>query len=111
MRCSAEVAWRPVTYAGARWRVSRAGRPRLGRGRPGCQAKVGWWMFQPPLSWSMVRVCCPAGKVTVAVTAVQVCQPPVAGTLMFPDKLAPEELAMGTHSFSPGGGASRKVTV
>ena len=38
-------------------------------------------MFQPPLSWSMVRVCWPAGRVTVAVTVVQVCQPPVAGTL------------------------------
>jgi hypothetical protein len=38
-------------------------------------------MFQPPLSWSMTRVCCPAGSVTVAVTVVQVCQPPVAGTL------------------------------
>ena len=29
-------------------------------------------MFQPALSWSTVRVCAPAGRVTVAVTVVQV---------------------------------------
>ena len=74
-------------------------------------AKVSWWTFQPPLSWSTVRVCWPAGRVTLAVTVVQVCQPPVAGTLMFPDRLAPEELAMCRPSVTPLGEASRKLTV
>ena len=41
-------------------------------------------MFQPPLSCATVSVCTPAGSVTLAVTVVQVCQPPVAGTLTFP---------------------------
>ena len=68
-------------------------------------------MFQPPLSWLMVRVCCLAGRVTVAVTVVQVCQPPVAGTLMFPDRLAPDELAMCRPSVTPFGEASRRLTV
>src|SRR3984957_1846170 len=74
-------------------------------------ANVSWWMFQPPLSWSMVRVCWPAGRVTFAVTVVQVCQPPVAGTLMFPDRLAPDELAMCRPSVTALGAASRKLTV
>ena len=55
-------------------------------------------MFQPPVSWSMARVCCPAGSVTVAVTVVQVFQPPVAGTLMFPVRSAPEERAHAAGS-------------
>ena len=59
----------------------------------------------------MVRVCCPAGSVTVAVTVVQVCQPPVVGTLMFPDRFAPEELAMCRPSVTPLGEASRRLTV
>src|SRR6202012_1743450 len=75
------------------------------------RANVSWWMFQPPLSGSTVRVCWPAGSVTFAVTVAQVCQPPVAGTLMFPDKLAPDELAMCRPSVTPLGEASRKLTV
>jgi hypothetical protein len=49
--------------------------------------------------------------VTAAVTVAQVCHPPVAGTLMFADRLAPEELAMCRPSVTPLGEASRKVTV
>jgi hypothetical protein len=48
-------------------------------------------MFQPPLSWSTRRVCCPAGSWMVSVTVAQFCQPPVAGTLCAPVRLAPEE--------------------
>jgi hypothetical protein len=58
----------------------------------------------------MVRVCWPAGRVTLAVTVAQVCQPPVSGTLMFPDKLAPDELAMCRPSVTALGAASRKLT-
>jgi hypothetical protein len=56
----------------------------------------------------MVRVCCPAGRVTVAVTVVQVCHPPVAGTLMLPERLAPEELAMCRLSVTPLGENARR---
>jgi hypothetical protein len=63
------------------------------------------------LSWSTVSVCCPAGKATLAVTVVQVCQPPVAGTLTFPDRLLPAALAMCSPSLTPLGEASRKLTV
>ena len=68
-------------------------------------------MFQPALSWSMVRVCTPAGRVTVLVAVAQVCHPPVAGTLIFPDRLAPGELARCRPSVTPLGEASRKLTV
>ena len=67
--------------------------------------------FQPPLSWSTVRVWVPAGRVRVAVAVAQVCQPPVAGTLTFPDRLAPAELAMCSPSVAPPGEANRKLTV
>src|SRR4029077_342872 len=67
--------------------------------------------FQPALSWSTVSVCCPAGNATLAVTVVQVCQPPVAGTLMFPDRLLPAALAMCSPSVTPFGEGSRKLTV
>src|SRR5580698_1854035 len=53
-------------------------------------AKLMSCRFQPPLSWSTTNVWVPAGSVTVALTVVQSCQPPVAGTLMFPDRLVPE---------------------
>ena len=74
-------------------------------------AKARLWRFQPALSWSTVSVCCPAGRVTLAVAVCQVCQPPVAGTLMLPDRLVPEELAMCSPSVTPPGEASRKLTV
>jgi len=51
-------------------------------------------MFQPPLSWQTVRICWPAGSVTLVVTVVQSCHPPVAGALTEPDRLVPVELAM-----------------
>jgi hypothetical protein len=52
-----------------------------------------------------------ATAVPVLEAHCQVCQPPVAGTLMFPDRLAPEEQAMCRPSVTPFGEASRKVTV
>jgi len=67
--------------------------------------------FQPPLSWSTTRVWVPAGRVTVAFTVVQSCQPPVFGTLMSPDRLAPERLAMCRPSVTPPGDARRRLTV
>ena len=68
-------------------------------------------MFQPPLSWSMVRVCTPAGNVTLVVTVVQSCQPPVSGAATAPDRLVPAELAMCSASVTPLGDASRRLTV
>ncbi len=68
-------------------------------------------MFQPPLSWSTVRVWVPAGRVTVATTVTQVCQPPVAGTFTFPLRFVPALLAMCRPSVTAVGAASRKPTV
>src|ERR1700684_2385919 len=68
-------------------------------------------MFQPPLSSFRVRVCCPAGRVTVASTAVHVCPPPVAGMLTFPLRLVPELLEMRRASVTAEGAATRRPTV
>ena len=68
-------------------------------------------MFQPPLSWFTVRVCVPAGRVTLAVTIVQVCQPPVAATFTAPERLVPELLAMCSAPVTPLGEARRRLTV
>src|SRR5450755_5933 len=72
-------------------------------------AKAMEWAFQPPLSWATVRICWPAGRVTLAVTVAQVCQPPVAGTLMLPDRLVPELLAMWRPSVTPLAADRRKL--
>src|ERR1700678_1429749 len=56
-------------------------------------AKFMSCMFHPPLSWSTTSVWVPAGRVTVAGTVVQSCQPPVAGTLILPDRLVPARVA------------------
>jgi hypothetical protein len=69
------------------------------------------WMFHPPLSWSTTNVWVPAGRVTVAVTVVQSCQPPVSGAFISPDKVVPERLAMCRASVTPLGDARRKLTV
>src|ERR1700678_4411342 len=74
-------------------------------------AKLIEWTFHPPLSWSTTSVWVPAGRVTVAVTVVQSCQPPVAGTLILPDRFAPARLAMCRPSVTPLGEARRKLTV
>src|SRR6202035_5351514 len=71
-------------------------------------AKFMAWIFHPPLSWSTTSAWVPAGRVTVAVTVVQFCQPPVAGTLMLPDRLVPARLAMCRPSVTPLGEASRR---
>jgi hypothetical protein len=68
-------------------------------------------MFQPAASWLTVNVCTPAGSVTVAVTLVQFCQPPVAGALTEPERLLPEELEICKASVTAVGAATRKVTV
>src|SRR6202034_4831368 len=68
-------------------------------------AKLMEWTFHPPLSWSTTSVWVPAGSVTVAVTVVQSCQPPVAGTLIVPDRLVPARLAMCRPSVTPLGEA------
>ena len=39
------------------------------------------WRFHPPLSWSTTNVWVPAGRVTVAVTVVQFCQPAGGGDI------------------------------
>src|ERR1700735_3763087 len=59
----------------------------------------------------MVRVCIPAGKVTAAVTVVQVCQPPVAGMLTGPVRLVPDVLARWKAPVTPLGEDTRKLTV
>ena len=68
-------------------------------------------MFQPPLSWSTVRVWVPAGRVTVATAVVQVCQPPVAGAVTLPLRFVPALLSMCRASVTPLGDASRTPTV
>ena len=68
-------------------------------------------MFQPAPSWFSVSVCVPAGSVTVAVTVVQVCQPPVSGTATEPVKLVPEELDRWNASEIALSEATRKLTV
>ena len=74
-------------------------------------AKLMAWRFHPPLSWSTTNVWVPAGRVTVAVTVVQFCQPPVAGIFILPDRLVPARLAMCRASVTPLGEATRKLTV
>ena len=68
-------------------------------------------MFQPALSWSTVRVWVPAGRVTVAMTVAQVCQPPVAGTFTLPLRFVPALLAMCRPSVTALGAATRTPTV
>ena len=68
-------------------------------------------MFHPAASWAIVRVCTPAGRVTVAVTVVQSCQPPVAGTLIRPLRSVPEALAMSRPPVTALGAARRRLTV
>ena len=65
----------------------------------------------PPVVLVETNVWVPAGRVTVAVTVVQFCQPPVAGIFMLPDKLLPERLAICRPSVTPLGEATRKLTV
>ena len=48
-----------------------------------------------------MRVCWPAGRVTLAVTVVQVSYPPVLGTAIEPDRLVLEELVMCSASVIP----------
>src|SRR5260370_31174716 len=67
--------------------------------------------FQPPLSSFSVSTCWPAGSETFAVTVVQVCQPPVAGTLTGPLRLAPDEFERWNASVTPVGPATPKLTV
>src|SRR5580698_482025 len=74
-------------------------------------AKLRSCRFHPPLSWSTTSVWVPAGRVTVAFTVVQSCQPPVSGTLISPDRLVPERLAICRPSVTPLGEARRKLTV
>ena len=69
------------------------------------------WKFQPLESWSTRSVCCPAGKVTVAATVVQVSYPPVFGTATEPERLVPAEFAMCNASVIPYGEDSRKATL
>src|SRR6516165_1702772 len=68
-------------------------------------------MFHPGLSWLMVSVCCPAGRFTAAVTFVHVCHAPVAGTLMFPLRLVPEEFEICNPSVTALMAATRNVTL
>src|ERR1700677_1273186 len=67
--------------------------------------------FHPPLSWSTTNVWVPAGRVTVAFTVAQSCQPPVSGTFILPDRLVPVRVAMCRPSVTPLGEATRKLTV
>ena len=50
------------------------------------------WKFHPLLSWSTVSVCCPAGRVTLASTVVQVSYPPVFGIVTEPLRFVPERV-------------------
>ena len=69
------------------------------------------WKFQPLESWSTVSVCCPAGRVTLASTVVQVWYPPVLGIVTEPDRSVPEALAMCSASVIPYGEETRNATV
>jgi hypothetical protein len=65
-------------------------------------------IFHPSLSSSSsssssrVSACLPAGSVRLAVTVVQVCQPPVAGILIGPHRFVPDEFNALIRSSSSG---------
>src|SRR5579872_1644198 len=88
-----------------------AGVPPKGASDGVAKANAAEAMFQPPLSWFSVSVCCPAANVTLAVTAVQVCQPPVAGTFTEPVRFVPEEFDRWNPSVTALGAAISKVTL
>jgi hypothetical protein len=74
-------------------------------------AKLMKCRFQPALSWSTIRVWVPAARVTLAVTVVQSCQPPVSGAFTSPDRFVPDVLAICRASVTPSGEARRRLTV
>src|SRR3569833_395265 len=46
------------------------------------------------LSMTSLRICWPAGSVTLTLTVVNVCQPPVAGQVLVPESFAPVEFSI-----------------